>query len=316
MKFLFTNNPPIIHYGLANGLIQIGHEAQILTLWYLPLTEQRSALQKKVDEFKPDFIFTEGDTPNFDRGAVLDICARLGIPLIYWAVQDPVWFKEISFYCAKHADYVFTNTIELLEVYRGLGKKADLLLFGCDPPFHRRVAAVDAYRHDVIFVGANYERRHEAARYMVQPLIDAGFDLMLWGQWWPDEDKPFHVPARYHGGYLPYDQLPAAYASAKIVLGLHLDDTSITQTSVRTYEVLGCGAFYLTQYTKAHANLFQRGVHLEWAADGEEVVRLVRYYLDHDEEREKIALAGQEEVYRHHTVAQRARRMIDLLKSG
>lgn len=315
MRFLFTNNPPIIEYGLAPGLRQIGHEAEILTLWHLPLGEQRDALAAKVEAFKPDYIVTEGDPPNFNRAAVFDVCARRGIPLIYWAVQDPTWFKEIGIYCAKHADFVFTTALELLPYYRGLGKKAGLLMFGCNPEFHRRVEPRESYRHDIAFVGANYDRRVEAARFMIAPLVRRGFDLQVWGQWWSDEDQPFHIPARYHGGYLPYDQLPAAYASAKIILGLHLDDTSITQTSVRTFEVLGCGGFYLTQYTKAHANLFEKGIHLEWARDGEELLDLVRFYLSHDEARQKVARAGQEYVYKHHTVARRARTMVDLLRS-
>ena len=313
MRILFTNNPPIISHGLAPGLTQIGHEADILTLWYLPLAEQGAALARKVEEFKPDYIFTEGDPPNFNRGAVFEVCRSYGIPLIYWAIQDPVWFKEIGIYCAKRADYVFTTTIELLEYYKSLGRKVELLPFGCNPDFHKRTPPSADYMHDIVFVGANYDRRVDAARYMLEPLIRKGYDLGIWGQWWPNDDKPFHIPAKYHRGFLPYDLLPMVYSSAKIVLGLHLDNTSITQTSVRTYEVLGCGAFYLTQYTKAHANLFEKGVHLEWAKNEGELLDLVRYYLAHDTAREKIARAGQEYVYEHHTAAERARTVVELL---
>ncbi|MCL6613180.1 MAG: glycosyltransferase [Firmicutes bacterium] len=315
MRILFTNGPPYIALGLAPAFGQIGHEADILTLSFLPYDQQMDILRKKIEEFKPDFIFTDGDPPNFNRQAVLSLSKEKNIPIIYWANEDPLWLAEFCIYCAKNADFVFTPALELVDYYRSLGKKADLLLFGCNPAFHQKVTPADDYRHDLVFVGANYDLRAEVARRMLGPLIARDYDLKVWGQWWTDPDKPYHIPPAYYGGPLAYEDLPRVYSSAKIVLGMDLDNTSITQTSVRSFEVLGCGAFYLTQYTKAHANLFEKGIHLEWASNEEEFLDLVDFYLAHNEAREKIAKKGQEYVYEHHNVTLRAKRIIDLLLS-
>lgn len=296
------------------GLEQVGHRAQIAPLWRHQWDQQPMVLAKSIEEFRPDYIFTEGDPPNFNRDAVLQICQDKGIPLIYWATQDPVWFKEISEYCALRADYVFTTTIELVDEYRRLGKKAHLLLFGANPWLHKKVAFLPQYQHDLVFVGSNYSRRVTATKYMLEPLVREGFDLMVWGHWWREADQPYTLPAPHYAGLLPYDQLPQVYSSAKIVLGLHLDSSSTTQTSVRTYEVLGCRAFYLTQYTKAHEHLFTRGLHLDWASSEDDLLEKARYYLNHPNIREKIASAGQAYVYTNHTVAHRALELSEALQ--
>lgn len=315
MRILFTNNPPVIMYGIAPGWAQIGGEYEILPLWSLPYAEQGETLSRKIESFRPDYIFTEGDPPNFNRAALLEVCRSAGLPIIYWAIQDPVWFQEISKYCAVRADFVFTTTVELLDEYERLGCNAHLLMFACNTDFHHRVQPIREYCHDFVMVGSNYNMRERAARNMLEPLVRGNFDLRVWGHWWLNESFPFRIPKAFYGGLLSYDQLPAVYSSAKIVLGMHLDDSSATQTSVRTYEALGCGAFYLTQHTRAHENLFEKGVHLDWASDKAEFMEKARFYLCHEKLREQIARQGQQHVHARHTYAQRARQLWDTLRA-
>lgn len=316
MRILFTNDATVLRFGLSPALRRIGEEADILALRTIPHDDQAEALERQIDASRPDFVFTEGDPVNFNRTAVLDACRRHGIPVIYWAIQDPVWFNEISKYCAVRADFVFTTTVELIEEYARLGKNAHLLLFACNPDFHRRVDPVKEYQHDIVLVGSNYDRREAATRYMLEPLMQNRFDLMVWGHWWQNPDSPFQLPDRYYSGLLPYEQLPFVYGSSRIVLGLHLAQNSVTQCSVRSFEVLGCRAFYLTQYTPAHENLFKQGVHLDWAHNGRELLDKARFYLRHDAVRERIAQIGQAYVYERHNYSQRARQMMDVLKKG
>ena len=314
MKFLFTNNQSYIAYGLVPGLIQIGEAAEIVPLWHYPMENQAEVLMRKIDEYQPDYIFTESDPPNYNLEAVLEVCSTKGIPVIYWATEDPLWFKEISCYRAKRADYLFTTSEELLDEYRLINKNSHLLLFGCNPEFHQRLPIVPEYQYDIIFVGSNYQDRVEANRLIIEPLIQKKYHLKIWGNWWVDRNYPYQIPGEYYGGVLPYNFLPQVYSSAKIVLGLHLDGTSKTQTSVRSYEVLGCGAFYLTQYTQAHANLFRKGVHLDWVTNEVELLELVDFYLANDAVRKNIALTGQEYVYANHTFAHRARELVAALR--
>ena len=91
------------------------------------------------------------------------------------------------------------------------------------------------------------------------------------------QNRFFIEPEIY--GATTYEEMRTAYSSAKIVLGLHSVDTSPTMMSMRTFEALGCGAFYLTQWTPAVENLFSNHEHLVWSKSPQETVELVEYYL-------------------------------------
>jgi spore maturation protein CgeB len=74
------------------------------------------------------------------------------------------------------------------------------------------------------------------------------------------------------------------------------------QMSDRIYKILGCGCFCLTQPIQGLEQLFQDGKHLVVFDGYEDLCNKIDYYLKHEEEREKIALEGQKEVFEKHTI--------------
>lgn len=317
MKILFIHECVTIVYSLMPGLRKIGHESKIFDMRKIPLEEQHNKLRAQVEEFKPDYIFAHGDPPGLNWNALWEVRASCNIPIIYWAVGDPLYHSQLSRGIAQNSDYVLTTSEELIGEYKYLGKKSQLLLFSCNPEFHKTLHPCRTLQHDIVLVGSNYKDRTEATVRLLRPLIEGNYDLMIWGNsWWVDGSMPFTIPEKYYGGFLPYCMLPWVYNSAKIVLGLHLDNTSLTQTSMRTYEALGCGALYLTQYTKAHKNLFQGGVHLEWADNKNDLLRLVEHYLSNDIARKTVGRNGQQFVYDNHTCYHRAKTLVKFLKNN
>jgi spore maturation protein CgeB len=109
---------------------------------------------------------------------------------------------------------------------------------------------------------------------------------------------PISIPKEFFKKYAGREEVRSLYNSSKIALGLHSIINSPTMMSMRTAEVLGCGTFYLSQYALALETNFIKGVHLEWSNSPEETLDLVKYYLEHEEEREKIAKCGQEKIYK------------------
>lgn len=320
MKILFTGEAPLIKYGLLSGFDALGHSTRFLhgdyTLRDKSPEEQIAAVEKSILEFCPDIVITEGAYPTLDITAISQIFRKNGIYHVYWAIEDPPHLHGISMPYALQCDFTFTTAVECIPKYHEIGLKADLLLFGCNPLYHRQVSLDPLYKHDIVLVASNYDCRYDEARYMVRSLVERNYDIKVWGIWWDDAGRPVNLldyPEQY-GGLLPYELLPTVYSSAKIVLGLHCDDTSKTQTSMRTYEVLGCGAFFLTQYTPAHENLFNYGEHLVWSKSAEETIKLVDYYLENEAERLKIARQGQKKVYDEHSYVSRAQHIIDTIQ--
>lgn len=316
MKILFTGEAPLIKYGLLSGFQDLGHNTTFLhgkyRLFDKPAREQEALLEEAVVEFKPQVAISEG-VSGVDIKIAAKVFQKYGVFHIYWAIEDPPHFNSLSLPRARLCDFTFTTAVECVPKYTAEGVKADLLLFGCNPQYHKQVRPDPKFSHDIVLVASNYDCRYDEAGFLVRSLVDRNYDIKVWGLWWDDPRRRINLldhPEKY-GGLLAYEMLPTVYSSAKIVLGLHCDDTSKTQTSMRTFEVLGCGAFYLTQYTPAHEALFKFGKHLVWAKSPEETVSLVDYYLHNDEERNRIARRGQEKVYREHTYTQRARFVID-----
>lgn len=311
MKILFTNDAPLIKYGIAKGFKKEGCQIKIFPLWKIDKNLQEEKLSQQVEEFNPDILFVEGHS-GLNQESLFSCIDKMDLNMFYWAIEDPVHIDWISMPYAKHSKYIFTTAVECVEKYQKEGLRADTLLFACNPEFHRTVEPIEKYKYDIAFVGSNYDIRYDAARQIVIPLVKNGYNIKVWGMWWQDESRPVTVPDENYGGVLPYEELPALYSSAKICLGLHCDSSSKTQSSMRTYEVLGCGGFYLTQYTLAHRELFEYKKHLVWSRSEQDVLNMVNYYLKNDSERNEIAQSGQKFVYNKHTYQQRAKKVLKI----
>ncbi len=314
MHILFTNDSPLIKYGLAQGIVDVGHEATFLGLWRYPADQQFDVLRRVIERVRPDALLTEG-FPGLNWQAIQLARETAHVPHIYWAIEDPVQHEE-SLEIASFSDYTFTTTAECLPSYAERGLRASLLLFACNPHLHRHVAADGARIHDIVLVATNYRQRAAQVRALLLPLIEDGYDVMVWGHGWTDPQAPITLRAEQYGGaILPYEDLAAVYSAARIVLGLHLVEDSRTQTSMRTYEALGCGACYLTYDTLAHRSLFEPGRHLLCSGSPAETRQIVAEYLTDRAKRNAVAVAGQQLVYAQHTYAQRAGTVIAALES-
>jgi spore maturation protein CgeB len=310
VRILFTNNAPIIRGGMAWGAEKLGCEVRVLDTW--TRSDKVRFLVEHLRDFRPDAVFTEGYP--FPPDPVEQALRIRPTPHIYWATEDPV-YVGLSQSWAKISRFVFTLDAARIPDYRAMGKPAEVMLHACNPEVHRPLPASERYRHDIVLVAYNSAERQHLARMMLGPLIAGGYDVFVWGGLWQDPARTFRVPEARCGGLLPWEEIPAAYASASIVLGIHHVVDSPTQTSMRTFEALGCRAFYLTHHTRSHENLFRNGEHLVWVRTADELIKAVNHYLRSPEERARVAEAGQRQAYAQHTYVHRAAQLIRAVRS-
>lgn len=312
-----------LNFGLFAAMEKMGYTVCILPLSKYALHEQKDILAYWLNEFKPHFIFTPGWSINlFDIRVFLDTVKEHELPHFYWATEDPLFFEEVSLIFAPHCDYVFTLAEECNTWYRERGIPSSTLTFACNPDIFKPVPPKKEYSYDLVLAASNYywfgkgkRFRREAIDIILKPLVDGNYNLKVWGGDWTNPESDYTIPSHMYGGYIDYRETPYLYSSARIVLGLQSVNTSLTQTSCRTYEIMGSGAFHLTPFTPAYANFFRNFEHVVWSTSPEETVSLVDYYLRHDEERKKIAHKAREEILERHTYIHRVKAMEERLVS-
>lgn len=105
--------------------------------------------------------------------------------------------------------------------------------------------------------------------------------------------------------------VPALFRRSQINLGFTRivgddpDQPGQTQVKLRDFEVPLAGGFYLVEHVPEYESLFTPGVEVETWKTPRELVSKIRHYLTHDDERRKIAAAGERRARAEHTWAHR-----------
>ncbi|HTD58109.1 MAG TPA: glycosyltransferase, partial [Solirubrobacteraceae bacterium] len=158
-------------------------------------------------------------------------------------------------------------------------------------------------KHNVTFVGQPHGDRRET----VAELEHAGLSVECWGFGWPL-------------GPLPHSEMVEVFASSKINLNLSNSSKPAglkarlqrllrfrppplrpPQIKGRNFEVLGCGGFLLTERVPHLERYFELDREVAVFDGADDLLEKVGYWLDHEEERRRVADAGYRRVLSEHT---------------
>jgi spore maturation protein CgeB len=276
-----------IYYYFKQGFRQAGHQARWLKYPKLKRhlgTQTATAVSAKMLAlFKPDLLFVHA----LDISRELLLAARRYTKIVMYfddcltTISEDKFKTLISF--ARLADIFYITNRGEIPIYQEQGVTAKFITGGCDPGAHHMVKTPPAkYQSEVAFIG----KPSTPERVACMREVAGQFDLKLWGGRWETVGLQAAAKNAYAAEYRKL------CAGAKIVLGWNVDSTIDLYFSNRTWYTLGCGGFLLTAYSPNLEELFGRGVELDWFETVDECLKKIRYYLDHDDERKKIALAG------------------------
>lgn len=241
-----------------------------------------------------------------------------GIQTVLWTV-DPVEstgdFNSII-KAAPFYDHIFCGGTEAQEVLGNEGIATTRWLpFACDPAYHRKVDMPPEekarYASDVVFVGAYYPNRWAVFRELKE------FNFVIWGSNWHKAEGVGISGIQIQDLFLQPWEWVKVISSSKIAVLIHYQGTKYPcyQASPKVYEWLACGCFLLVDRQPDVFALFKDGEHLVGFDNVEDLKEKIRFYLKHDNRREKIAAQGQKEVLSKHTFAHRIREMMSIVNS-
>ena len=110
-----------------------------------------------------------------------------------------------------------------------------------------------------------------------------------------------------------YEEMARIYGVSKIGLNISRDDHP-EDANLRVFEIMAAGAALVTSLPSELEKIgFQSGKHFVGYKHEPELTDCVRYYLEHDAERERIAATGCELVLKEHTYDRRAEEILRIL---
>jgi spore maturation protein CgeB len=340
MKILYAgyHNPHFISFAeyVERAITGLGHELATCDYcdWLIPgrirdrvhflhewdVNRINENLIRKVKKFSPDVVLVNGGY-TIPASTVLTIKSFSSAVFVNWIADFPLKFVEYE-RVGPYYDYFFTSGTDSLARYRAAGHvNGRWLPFACDREIHRPVAVSNedmrTYGCDICFVGSNYTERVELLEKL------AGFDCAIWGLGWHRMPDSSPVRKMVRGGSLTAEQWIKAFNASKIVLNIighrcdvmepYVDEKEFRMTNTKVFEILGCGAFQLVDAKADVMALFEQKKHLVWYRDGDELVDLVKYYLERPQERKTIAEQGRREVLEKHTYRHRIREILSIV---
>ena len=234
--------------------------------------------------------------------------------------------KELPKYHSRNYDgYMFISK-KLLELHKSMGYDGAFIPTAVDDEYMKPMPKNKKYEYDVAYVG-NAIKGRRTIKY-VYPAKN--FNFGLYGNWMQYStlqdclsyrgfflryfvNKYRRVFKKISKGQIPYEDLPVLYSSAKIILNCTFqDNVDWDVITGRTYDVLACNGFLITDVVPSAQEKFKD--YIIFTSGGRDLKEKIKYYLEHEDERKKIASQGREKVLQEDTFKHRALDMLNYFK--
>lgn len=273
------------------------------------------ALVRTVEEFRPDILLVmKGES--IAARTIRYIRRHFGTVCALWFPDDPQFHPFMSALYYRAYDWYFSSSFMTVERIKRSGfKRVSYIPFAAaeelfDPP---EITDEDRRRYDcdVNFVGTFYPERLPAVMALRR------LHIKIWGKWWRVPLKFIGMPEAYQGRFLPSDGWRKLFRITPLTLNIHLNRMKFggMKSNQRMFEAAACGAFILTDATIGLEDLFEPDKEVVVYRSSGELREKARYYLDHPEERRRIAERAQERCRREHTYLRRAETILKTLSS-
>ena len=220
---------------------------------------------------------------------------------IMWNISHP---EMVSLEEYNEYDYVFVASEKLADELKSKIRVPVEPLLQCTDPELFYPEHSSLYEHDLLFVG---NTRGEF-RKIIKDLLPTDKDLGLYGNQWENFVDDKHICNKH----IPNMALHKAYYSSKILLNDHWKDMcELGFISNRIFDGFASGAFIISDEVEGAKEIF--GDTLVTYQNRDDLNKLINYYLEHEEEREKLARKGRDIVLNNHTFKKRAEHISKLI---
>jgi spore maturation protein CgeB len=274
----------------------------------------RSVLTAQVEQFDPDVVYLQD--MGYHSTAEVRALKAGGRRLVAGQIASPAPRDDHL----RAFDLIVTSFPHFAARFAKLGVDTQYLPLAYDARLHDILAAdgidprPDGERpYNVSFVGGLNPRVHAAGTALFEE-IARRTEMDFWGYGADALVPGSPIRERHHGEAWGLDMY-RVLARSRIVVNRHIDAAEGHANNMRLYEATGCGALLLTDPGHNLAELFQPGVEVVAYEDARDLAGKIAYHLDRDEERRRVAAAGQARTLRDHTYARRMTELEEILEA-
>lgn len=211
----------------------------------------------------------------------------------------------------KGYDLILTSFPHFVDRLKALGVRSEYFRIGFD---ERVLSLLGVVNKDIDFSFVGGISRHHGGALPLLEFLAEKTDIRIFGYGVNDLSAESPIRQRHEGEVWGVDMY-RALARSRITLNRHINVAENNANNMRLYEATGVGAMLLTDRKQNLHELFEVGKEVVVYSSKEEAEELVRYYLDHPEEVEQIAQAGQARTLRDHTYKARMNELKSILKN-
>ncbi|MBZ9622592.1 glycosyltransferase [Clostridium sp. FP2] len=260
---------------------------------------------------------------NYTKDSILknitDSCKKLLIPTVFWNKEDPYHFDEFL-EASKLFDYIFTTDENCIKKYKEILTHDQVyeLPFAAQVKIHNPINREQKELGNVAFAGAYYNighlDRNKNMKYLLEPALN--YNLHIY-----DRNYTYNILYSYDHfrfpeiylpfikGYVPYEKITDLYKKYSIFLNVNSVNDSPTMFSRRVFELLACGTNVISSYSLGIEKMFPEVVKLSRMK--EDTLKYLEILTKNKEERDRLSLLGEREVFNHHTYTLRLETILD-----
>ena len=263
--------------------------------------EDRELLRERIMGFNPHHIHLGGSVKSgmVPLSLLFDVKKELGctISVFYGDCVYSSYHSEL----AKVVNYIYVSNKTHIKINEEKGiKNFKYMPCPTDPGIFKDQKCKKVF--DVVFIGNN----NQPSRLPLLRELADNFNLMIFGNGWEETGINYGKPV--YGR-----EFSKVCSKSKICIGIL--DPKWTELeayfSNRLINTLATRSFYVQRYTHGLENVFTNRKHLVWYNGENELIRLIKYYLNNKKERDKIATEGQKRVYESYTYEKSVKKILE-----
>ena len=281
--------------------------------WAAARAASSRVVAAQIADFEPDVIYLQ------DLAAITPVELRrqrkLG-RLVVGQIASPLPDPEI----VRLYDLILTSFPHYVERIRALGVASEYFPIAFDEDVLRALEESGIKSdpgsrrpHDAAFVGGVHPGVHGRGTAFLNEVCRR-LPLEVWGYGGDALPPESPILGRHRGEAWGLDMY-RVLARSKIALNRHIDVAEGYSNNMRLYEATGVGALLMTEASENLHEIFDPGVEVVSYDGLDDLVAKIEFYLANEDERVRIAAAGQARTLRDHTYETRIRELIGLLEA-